>query len=212
MDEGWLEALLRGIEDPADRLAVAAGGVAAACAGAGVRSLVISGGAPVAIYTGFDFATRDIDVVTDDGKSMDVPLRSLGFTRTDQRQIWEHAALGVVVQVAGSHLPRDSDTTRVPTAAGEVLLWSSTNLVVDRIANAVVWNQRGRISQALALRAAGGLDEERGRRRARDDGVQRAFELFLDLAYAVDDSDEEGAAAAVLEFWRKLDPDPTSHY
>lgn len=93
MDEDLLRASLHGVDDE-ERLAIAAGTIAAACADAEVRSLVISGGAAVAIYTGFDFATRDIDVVTDDGESMDGPLRGLGFTRKDHRQIWEHATLG----------------------------------------------------------------------------------------------------------------------
>ncbi len=207
MDEDLLRASLHGVDDEAERLAIAAGTIAAACADAEVRSLVISGGAAVAIYTGFDFATRDIDVVTDDGESMDGPLRGLGFTRKDHRQIWEHATLGLVVQVADSRLPRHSDTTSVHTAAGEVLLWSATDLIVDRLANAVAWKQRDRVAQALALRFAGGLDEIRGRQRAKDDGVEEAFDAFLALAVTVDDSDEEGAALALSDFWRRLDPD-----
>lgn len=207
MDEATLRAaLLAAGDEQADRLSIAAGAVVRAYRDAApVDLLVVSGGAAVAIYTGRDFATRDIDFVTLDGETLDAPLRGLGFDRRDHRQIWEHSSLGLVIQVVASHLPPHSETTTVDTSAGPVALWSATDLVIDRLANVSEWRAKDRLVQALALRHAGDFDVRRGRQRAADDGIEATFDAFMALAAKVDVSDEEGAKLAVQAFWTRLD-------
>lgn len=79
-------------------------------------------------------------------------------------------------------------------------IWSATDLIVDRIAQAAEQGGIERLGQALALRPAAGehFDVARARERAARDGIERelrAFEQLVAVCETRDLSDEEAVEA-----------------
>lgn len=205
---------LESVDTPADRIAAAAAFIATRAREAGIGSIVVTGGAAVVLATARDFATIDVDLVTPDGDRLDAVLREIGFTRRNEFQhIWGHARLGVQVQVAASFLPPHSATEEVAGPAGEVVqIWSTTDLILDRLAQAVFGGAPERLSQAIALRFAAdeAFDEARAHRRATDDGPQMTVVLDEFLALHADLTvdgieDPDASADATRAFWARLD-------
>lgn len=213
-DERALEAALAPAQTQADRIARVAGFIAGRARAIGLDSVVVSGGAAVVLATAEDFATLDVDLVTPDGDALDAVLRPLGFERRNPHQhIWIHPRLHLAVQVPGSFLPPHSavETVEAPTG-DEVEIWSTTDLVLDRLAQAVFGGARERLGQALALREAAGDDFEldRAAQRAADEGplMTQALEAFVRLVDELtadgpqaDEADEDPLA----RFWATAD-------
>jgi hypothetical protein len=182
------ERAVRGEPDPVRRLMVAAGLISTAADAAGVRPLVLSGGTAVALLTHAAFATADIDFITPRGDALGDVLEALGFVRRRPHQhLWVSEATGVTVESPASELPPHSDVETVVGPDGHrVAIWSVTDLIVDRIAQAAGQGGEERLMQALALRAVSGtgFDARRARVRAQDDLVEREFDAFEDVVAA----------------------------
>jgi hypothetical protein len=212
--EDELEAELSFALSRAERIARAAGFIAIQARRAGIESIVVTGGAAVVLATGRDFATLDIDLITPDAERLDAVFADLGFTRRNPLQhIWSHPRLGVAAQVPASFLPRHSATQEVEAPNGSaVTVWSTTDLVLDRLAQAVFGGAPDRLDQALALRLVAGEEFElkRAGERASDDGPQmtQALDAFLRLytVLGTDGPEDAGAAdEATQAFWSEVD-------
>jgi hypothetical protein len=213
-EEQELEAAVAQATTPADRIAHAVGFIVGRVQRAGIDSVVVSGGAAVLLATARDFATLDIDLITPEGDRLDAVLNELGFTRRHPlQQIWTNHRLKLAVQVPASYLPAHSATEDVEAPTGDVVaIWSTTDLVLDRLSQAVYGNAPERLEQALALRdAAGGdFDIDRARQRAADEGSQMALVLdaflrFFDALPAEGLPDDEGYERAREQFWAEID-------
>jgi hypothetical protein len=207
-------AVLAQATTPADRIAYAAGFIVGRLQRAGIDSVVVSGGAAVVLATARDFATLDIDLITPEGDRLDAALIQLGFMRRHPlQQIWTNRRLKIAVQVPASDLPAHSATEDVEAPTGEVVaIWSTTDLMLDRLAQAVYGNAPERLEQALALRDAAGadFDVERARQRAADEGTQMtlvldAFLGFFDALPAEGLPDDEAYERARERFWAQID-------
>lgn len=212
--EQELALALDAADGPADRIARAAGFIVDQVQRAGISSVVVSGGAAVVLATAGDFATVDIDLVTPEADRLDAVLRDLGFQRPNAHQhIWASARLGLTVQVAASFLPAHSATDQVRTPTGSVVsIWSLTDLTLDRLGQAVFWNARDRLGQAVALRDAAGdaFNVERARQRAADDGpaTVAALDAFLrlyDSLPTTGTADREAYTRGRDRFWSEID-------
>ncbi len=91
-------------------------------------------------------------------------------------------------------------------------IWSLTDLTLDRLGQAVFWNARDRLGQAVALRAAAGdaFDIERARQRAQDDGpaTVAALDVFLrlyDSLPTTGSADRDAYASGRDRFWAEID-------
>jgi hypothetical protein len=151
---------------------------------------------------------------TPDAERLDAVLAALGFTRRNPLQhIWFHPRLIVAVQVPASFLPRHSATQDVQAPNGTtVTVWSPTDLILDRLAQAVFGGAPDRLDQALALRLVTGdeFESSRARERARDEGpqMQQALGAFLRLYAALGTGGPEDAGAAddsTRVFWSEVD-------
>jgi hypothetical protein len=124
-------------------------------------------------------------------------LLDLGFVRRHPLQhIWTNQRLEISVRVPASELPRHSATEQIEAPSGDdVVIWSATDLMLDRIAQAVYCNATERLSQALALRASAGNDFDLARvqQRAADDGAQtgQVVEVFLRLFDALSNAGDD---------------------
>jgi hypothetical protein len=212
--EQELATVLARAEGAAERIASAAGFIVDRVQRAGITSVVVSGGAAVVLATAGDFATVDIDLVTPEGDRLDAVLGDLGFQRPKAHQhIWANERLGITVQVAASYLTANSATDRVETPTGSVVsIWSLTDLTLDRLGQAVFWNARDRLGQAVALREAAGddFDIERAQQRAADDGpaTVAALDAFLrlyDSLPTTGTSDQDAYARGRDRFWLEID-------
>jgi hypothetical protein len=199
---------------PAQRVARAAAFIASAALRAGVTSIVVSGGAAVVLATADEFATTDIDLITPEGDRLDSVLQPMGFERRNPVQhSWSHREARIGVQVVASFLPPGSDVEMIRTDTGHVAtIWSTTDLTLDRLAQAVFFNAREMLAQALALRAAAGhdFDDERARRRAGLESplMSQALELFLDLYAGLSSegpSAPDEAARTLAVFWAAIE-------
>lgn len=212
--EQELEATLSKATTAADRIAYAAGFIAGRVRRAGIDSVVVSGGAAVVLATAADFATLDIDLITPEADRLDAVLSDLGFSRGHPLQhSWQNRHLRLAVQVPASELPRHSATEEIEAPSGDdVVIWSATDLMLDRIAQAVYGNAPERLEQALALRASAGSDFDmvRAQQRAIDEGGQTAqvLDAFLRLFDALSDAgddDEPSYDRARERFWTEID-------
>lgn len=212
--EQELEAALSAATSAADRIAYAAGFIIGRLRRAGIESVVISGGAAVVLATAADFATLDIDLITPEADRLDEVLLDLGFVRRHPLQhIWRNQRLEIAVQVPASELPRHSATEEIEAPTGDdVVIWSATDLMLDRIAQAVYGNASERLEQALALRASAGdnFDLARVQQRAADEGAQtvQVVEAFLRLFDALSDAGDDDAPSYDRElerFWSEID-------
>jgi hypothetical protein len=138
----------------------------------------------------------------------------VGFARRNPLQhIWFHPRLSVAVQVPASILPRHSTTEEVQAPNGSlVTVWSTTDLMLDRLAQAVFGGAPERLDQALALRLVAGDEFEFNRacERAADDGPQmrQALDAFLRLyaALGTEGPPDAGTADNVTHaFWAEVD-------
>jgi hypothetical protein len=136
------------------------------------------------LATAADFATLDIDLVTPEAGRLDPVLGDLGFSRRHPLQhAWNNERLGLRVQVPASELPLHSAVEEIEAPSGDdVVIWSATDLMLDRIAQAVYGNAPERLEQALALRASAGkrlrpgpCAATSGRRRRSDGGGPRCL-------------------------------------
>jgi hypothetical protein len=117
------------------------------------------------------------------------------------------------VQVPASELPRHSATEEIEAPSGDdVVIWSATDLMLDRIAQAVYGNAPERLEQALALRGSAGNDFDlaRAQQRAADEGVQmvQVLSAFLRLFDALSDAGDDDDASydrARARFWSEID-------
>jgi hypothetical protein len=207
-------AVLAEASSASDRIAYAAGFIAGRIRRAGIDSVVVSGGAAVVLATARDFATLDIDLITPEADRLDAVLVDLGFTRRHPLQhIWANARLKLAVQVPASDLPLHSATETVVAPTGDVVaIWSTTDLMLDRIAQAVYGNAPERLEQALALRAAADDDFDlvRAQQRAAADGAQMvevlaAFLHMFDALSDAGDPDEAAYGRARERFWSEID-------
>lgn len=213
-DERVFDAVLSEASSASDRIARAAGFIAGRIRQAGIASVVVTGGAAVVLATARDFATLDIDLITPEADRLDGVLADLGFTRRHPLQhIWSNPRLKVAVQVPASELPPHSATEEVVAPTGDVVaIWSTTDLVLDRVAQAVHGNAPERLEQAVALREAAGddFDLARAQRRAADEGAQTvgvlaAFLRFFDALSDVGDLDEAAYERGRERFWSEID-------
>lgn len=93
-----------------------------------------------------------------------------------------------------------------------VSIWSLTDLTLDRLEQAVFWNARERLGQAVALREAAGDDFDivRARKRAHDDSpaavaVFDAFLRFYDSLPTAGTADHEAYSRARDRFWAEIE-------
>ena len=212
--ERELEAMLAHATSAAERIAYAAGYVAGCVRRAGIDSVVVTGGAAVVLATAADFATLDIDLITPEADRLDAVLADLGFRRRHRLQhAWDNERLGLRVQVPASELPRHSATEVIEAPSGDdVVIWSATDLMLDRVAQAVYGNAPERLEQALALRgsAGSGFDLARAKQRAADEGAQMgdvldAFLRLFDSLSDVGDNDDATYDRARDRFWSEID-------
>jgi hypothetical protein len=198
----------------AGRIATAAGFIVDRVQRAGISPVVVSGGAAVVLATAGDFATVDIDLVTPEADRLDAVLEHLGFHRPNANQhIWANERLGLTVQVPASYLPPHSATDRVRTPTGSIVsIWSLTDLTLDRLGQAVFWNARDRLGQAIALREAAGdaFDTERARQRAEEDGPSTvaaldAFMRLYDSLPTTGTVNRDAYARSPDRFWAEIE-------
>jgi hypothetical protein len=211
--EQELEAAISRATSVAERVAYAAGFIAGHVRRAGIDSVVVTGGAAVVLATAADFATLDIDLVTPEAERLDPVLGDLGFSRRHPLQhAWNNERLGLRVQVPASELPLHSAVEEIEAPSGDdVVIWSATDLMLDRIAQAVYGNAPERLEQALALRGSAGSDFDlaRARQRAADEGVQmvEVLDAFLGLFDALSDvgeDDDVSYDSARELFWSEI--------
>jgi hypothetical protein len=212
--EEELKAALSETASPAERIAYAAGFIAGRVRRAGIDSVVVSGGAAVVLATAADFATLDIDLITPEADRLDAVLSDLGFSRRHPLQhAWNNERLGLRVQVPASELPPHSAIEEIEAPSGDdVVIWSATDLMLDRVAQAVYGGAPERLEQALALRGSAGseFDLARARQRAADEGVQmvQVLDAFLRLFDALSDAGDDDEASydrALAGFWSEID-------
>lgn len=203
LDRTAFERAVQNERSEVRRLVIAAGLISRAAANAGVSPVIVSGGTAAALITQHDFGTRDIDIITPRGDELGVVLEGLGFARRfPHARIWKSAATDLIVESPASELPRHSDVDTAVTPTGDaVSIWSVTDPIVDRVAQAAAQGGDQRLMQALALRSAAGDQYEtvRARERAEDDGVRVELRAFEHLV-AVLESRELSAAEAVQIF------------
>lgn len=100
---------------------------------------IIVGGLSVEIYTQNDYATRDIDFVSDGYEKISEILLNLGFSKEGRH--FFHDKIEVAVEIPSSDLEGDYDkVTKVEIGEGKyVYLISLEDIIIDRLRAAVHW-------------------------------------------------------------------------
>ena len=80
-------------------------------ASASDAEMIIVGGSAIELYTGGDYVSGDIDLVTNDRRAITTVLRSWGFK--DEAKLWTRGDLGLVVDAMQTRYPGDERAVRV---------------------------------------------------------------------------------------------------
>ncbi|MFP7487851.1 DUF6036 family nucleotidyltransferase [Priestia filamentosa] len=100
---------------------------------------IIVGGLSVEIYTQNDYATRDIDFVSDGYEKISEVLLKLGFSKEGRHFV--HGKIEIAVEIPSSDLEGDYDkVNKVEIEEGKyVYLISLEDIIIDRLRAAVHW-------------------------------------------------------------------------
>lgn len=144
--------------------------------------VVLTGGAVVSIYSENEYESYDLDfILLGLGKSVDVAMRELGFTKEKGRH-YIHQETPYFVEFPGNTLAiGDSLETEVvdrQTKVGTVRLLSPTDCVKDRLAAYFHWNDRQGLNQAVMVAVRHPVSIERIRRWSKAEGFADKFQDF----------------------------------
>lgn len=143
---------------------------------------VLSGGAAVSIYSGGRYESSDLDFVSSEQISrLAAALTPLGFTRADGRH-FEHPDSDYYVEfppgplaVGGSLI---TEWDELQTDLGVIQILSPTQMVMDRLAAFIHWNDPPSLDQAVLIAEKHSLDWEALEDWVSQEGGQEKYETF----------------------------------
>ena len=145
-------------------------------------SAVLSGGAAVSIYSGGTYESSDLDFVSSEQTSkLAAALAPLGFTQADGRH-FEHPDTDYYVEfppgplAVGGLLITEWD--QLQTDLGVIQILSPTQMVMDRLAAFIHWNDPPSLDQAVLVAQKHPLDWESLENWVSKEGGQEKYEIF----------------------------------
>jgi hypothetical protein len=143
---------------------------------------VLSGGAAVSIYSGGRYESSDLDFVSSEQISrLAAALTPLGFTQADGRH-FEHPNTDYYVEfppgplAVGGLLITEWD--QLQTDLGVIHILSPTQIVMDRLAAFIHWNDPPSLDQAVLVAQKHPLDWESLEDWVSREGGQEKYETF----------------------------------
>ena len=143
---------------------------------------VLSGGAAVSIYTNNRYQSQDLDFVTSESMSrLAAALAPLGFQKGDDRY-FRHPNSEFYVEFPPGP-PAVGNTiitewTRLETAFGAIQILSPTQMVMDRLAAFIHWNDPQALDQAVLVARDNSLDWPTLEAWALKEGAPEKFQIF----------------------------------
>ena len=148
-------------------------------------TVVLSGGAAVAIYSSNKYVSADIDLVNvnfTDRRKIKKAMEEIGFKETDRH--FTHPGTKHIVEYpagplsVGQEAVHQIDKIKFTTGILEII--SPTDCVKDRLSAFYYWGDRQSLSQAIFVARARKIKLEEIRRWSKESGNLREFKIFLE--------------------------------
>ena len=143
---------------------------------------VLSGGAAISIYSGGRYESSDLDFVSSERTSrIAAAIAPLGFTQASGRH-FEHSDTDYYVEFPPGPLAVGgliiTHWHRIETEFGVVQILSPTQMVMDRLAAFIHWNDPPSLDQAVLVAQRHSLDWESLEDWIRQEGGQEKYKIF----------------------------------
>ena len=142
----------------------------------------LSGGAAVSLYTDHEYMSSDLDFVSSERLgNIDEAIAPLGFHREGMARQFEHPHTQWFVEFPpgpiafGESQFRDDETAVLDTEYGPIRIVTPTQIIMDRVAAYVHWNDRQSLDQAIMVAKRQDVDWSGLRKWAGDEGIDAAI-------------------------------------
>lgn len=145
-------------------------------------SAVLTGGAVVSIYSENEYASFDLDIISNASRNaLDRTMDDLGFTRGTGRH-YEHPDSQLMVEFPRGPVQIGNQTpkrfARRHTTQGVLCLLTPTDAIKDRLASYIHWNDPQALDQAAAIARRQQFNPQAVRQFCRQEGRATAFDHF----------------------------------